>query len=209
MSESMEHSAAELAAKLEAAGTPVGAEQSIALTRFLALLQRWNRVYNLTGIKEWDALIEHHLAESLALRPLVRGERIADVGSGAGVPGIPLAITEGGRAFTLIESRAKRARFLRHAVGELSLANVSVAHTRIEGLPCAQPFDTVLARGVAPLGELIRMTRHVTGPGSRLIVLTGAGAAERVTAVGGEYAVQPVDPSLAGRVRGSVLVLQR
>src|SRR5262245_46400292 len=119
---------AEVARRLEKAGIALPTADNAALDQFLELLARWNRVFNLTGIRGRRELIERHLVESLALRPLLRGERIADVGTGAGLPGVPLAISERARAFTLIESRAKRVRFLRHVVAELHLKNVEIAH---------------------------------------------------------------------------------
>src|SRR5262245_46638786 len=104
---------AEVARRLARAGFELREPESAALAKFLDLLMRWNRVYNLTGLRNFDDLVDRHLVESLALRPLLEGDRIADVGTGAGLPGIPLAITEPERSFTLIESRAKRVRFLR------------------------------------------------------------------------------------------------
>src|SRR5690349_6903303 len=99
--------AADVARRLRAAGLVLPERQVDSLARFLALLARWNRVFNLTGVRETPELVDRHLIESLALKPLLRGERIADVGTGAGLPGVPLAITEPERSFTLIESRAK------------------------------------------------------------------------------------------------------
>ena len=165
---------AELSGRLAAAGFDVPAPQVATLAAFLSLLMRWNRVYNLTGIREADALIERHLLESLALQPLLRGTPIADVGTGAGLPGLPLAIVEPDRQFTLIESRAKRVRFLRHAVGELELTNVTIAHERAEHLRVDRPFATVLARAVAPPPELLANCAHLTAPGSILLLLTAA-----------------------------------
>jgi len=143
-------SSAELRRRLAAVGFEVTAEHSAALTKFVELLLRWNAVYNLTGVRGADEIVDRHLVESFALRGLLKGTQVADVGSGGGLPGVPLAIVEPERRFTLIESRAKRVRFLRHVVGELDLANTSVAHSRAEDLPVERPFDTVLARAVAP-----------------------------------------------------------
>ena len=97
---------AEVGRRLERAGIALSDPQSAALARFVDLLMRWNRVHNLTGLRDLGDIVDRHLVESLALRPLLQGEVIADVGTGAGLPGIPLAITEPARSFTLIESRA-------------------------------------------------------------------------------------------------------
>src|SRR5262245_57287759 len=159
----------EIARPLERAGIRLPAEAIAKLAAFVDLLMRWNKVYNLTGLRKADDIVDRHLIESLALRPLLQGERIADVGTGAGLPGVPLAIAEPERSFTLIESRAKRVRFLRHAVGELGLTNTTVAHGRAEHLRPERPFATVLARAVAPPAELLEICRSLTAPGSILL----------------------------------------
>src|SRR5204862_3696570 len=155
MVEDEEVEASEIERRMAREGVPVDAEQAAKLAAFVGLLVRWNRVHNLTGVRGAAELVDRHLVESLALRPYVRGVRVADVGSGGGLPGLPLAITEPGCQFTLIESRAKRVHFLRHAIAELALRNSDVAHGRAEHLRVAQPFDTVLARAVAPPAELL------------------------------------------------------
>jgi 16S rRNA (guanine527-N7)-methyltransferase len=204
-------SVAEIERRIEAAGLEVGPREAAALARFLELLTRWNRVYNLTGLRDLDLLIERHLVESLALRPLLRGEAIADVGTGAGLPGLPLAITERGRRFTLIESRAKRVRFLRQVVSDLGLANTAIEHGRAEHLRPDSPFATVLARAVAPPAELLAICRHLTAPGSVLVLLTSRELQHAFDGLAADFAPRP---EAAARVvvkglKSSIVVLQR
>jgi 16S rRNA (guanine527-N7)-methyltransferase len=144
------------------------------------------------------------------LRSLLRGERVADVGSGAGLPGMPLAIVEPARAFTLIESRAKRVRFLRHVALELALGNVTVAHGRAELLRPDRPFDTVLARAVAPPAELLTICRPLTAPGSVLVLLTAAHLRETFRGLAPDFVVDDARgavPDVA--LRSSIVLLER
>lgn len=199
-----------VAAELKAAGFTLAADRTAALTAFLNLLIKWNRVYNLTGIRDAAELMERHLVESLALLPLLRGDRVVDVGTGAGLPGLPLAIAASDRRFVLVESRAKRVHFLRHVVGELSLDNVEVEHCRVEHLLCERPFDTVLARAVAPPAELIRITRHLTAAGSILLLLTATRLEEEWRGLAEDLRLRPIDVATATRLRhGSIVVLER
>jgi 16S rRNA (guanine527-N7)-methyltransferase len=201
--------AAAVDASLRSVGLAQEAATTALLTEFLGLLSRWNRVHNLTGTRGNRELIERHLVESLALRPLLAGARIADVGSGAGFPGIPLAISEPARRFTLIESRAKRAAFLRHVVAELKLTNTAVAHSRAEDLPAGSPFDTVLARAVARPAELLQIVRPLTAPGSVLLVLTSAKLAERLREPRADFAVREVTARVTGELKSAVVMLER
>ena len=191
-----------------AAGLQLTEAEAALLAHYLNLLRRWNRVFNLTAILEPEAMIARHLIESLALGPLLAGARIADVGSGAGVPGLPLAAVMPARHFTLIESRDKRVRFLRHAAGELGLGNVTVLHTRVEDLPCVSPFDTVLARAVAPPGELLPMIEHLTRPGTLVLLLAGRDAL-RQPRDWDSYVVREAGAQVSRLVHGTVLCLMR
>ena len=205
-------STADVARRLRRAGLELPQAQNETLARFLALLMQWNRVYNLTGIRDLEELVERHLVESLALRPLLRGERIADVGTGAGLPGVPLAITEPKRSFTLIESRAKRVRFLRHALAELGLRNAVVAHGRAEHLRPERPFDTVLARAVAPPAELLEICRSLTAPGSILLLLTAAHLQAEFDGLAPDFVSRTVEPERGARapkLRSSIVLLER
>ena len=202
--------AAEVARRLRAAGIELPEPQVGSLARFLELLMRWNRVYNLTGIRAADELVDRHLVESLALKPLLRGERIADVGTGAGLPGVPLAITEPNRSFTLIESRAKRVRFLRQVIAELQLGNAMVAHGRAEHLRPEQPFATVLARAVAPPAELLAIVRGLTAPGSILLLLTAAHLGEQFAGLAPDFVPRAVELARgAPKLKSSIVMLER
>lgn len=199
---------AALARRLTAAGVPVEPELASGLAVFVTLLLHWNRVYNLTGVRGLDELVDRHLVESCALRPLLEGRRVADVGSGGGLPGVPLAIAEPNRRFTLIESRAKRVRFLRHVVAELALANTEVVHARAEDLHVEPPFDTVLARAVAPPAELLAICRPLTAPGSRLVLLTATHLADAFRGLAEDFAVRPL-PSAVPKLRSAIVILER
>jgi 16S rRNA (guanine527-N7)-methyltransferase len=202
--------AIDVARRLRAAGVELPKPQVEALTRFLDLLIRWNRVYNLTGIRDAHELVDRHLIESVALRPLLHGERIADVGTGAGLPGLPLAITEPERAFTLIESRAKRVRFLRQVIVELGLRNAVVAHGRAEHLRPERPFATVLARAVAPPAELLEICRTLTAPGSILLLLTAAHLQTRFAGLAPDFVQRAVELARgAPRLKSSIVLLER
>ena len=201
---------ADVGRRLARAGFELPKPQIESLARFLDLLIRWNKVYNLTGIRDEHELVERHLIESLALRPLLRGELVADVGTGAGLPGLPLAITDPERAFTLIESRAKRVRFLRQVIVELGLRNAVVAHGRAEHLRPERPFATVLARAVAPPAELLEICRSLTAPGSILLLLTAAHLQTRFAGLAPDFVQRSVELERgAPRLKSSIVLLER
>ena len=203
-------SAAEVARRLERAGIASPEPEAAALARFVDLLMRWNRVHNLTGLRSLGDIVDRHLVESLALRPLLAGRLIADVGTGAGLPGVPLAITERGREFTLIESRAKRVHFLRHVTAELGLVNTIVTHGRAEHLRPEHPFATVLARAVAPPAELLDICRPLTAPGSILLLLTAAHLGEEFRGLAPDFVPRALDAgAVAPKLKSSIVVLER
>jgi 16S rRNA (guanine527-N7)-methyltransferase len=186
-----------VAARLRTAGVDRSGASVAALTLYLNLVSRWNRVHNLTGARGNRELLDRHLVESLAIEPLLAGSRIADVGSGAGFPGIPLAICEPRKNFTLIESRAKRANFLRHVVATLALRNVVVAKTRAEDLTQQPPFDTVLARAVARPAKLLEIVRPLMAEGSVLLLLTSSELAKSLEVPVAGFVPLPVTPRMA------------
>ena len=201
-------SSTELRRRLAATRFALTEEQGAALAAFVELLLKWNKVYNLTGVRGADEIVDRHLVESFALRALLKGTYVADVGSGGGLPGLPLAIVEPGRRFTLIESRAKRVRFLRHAVAELKLTNTEVAHGRAEDLRVTRPFDTVLARAVAPPAELLSICRHLTAPGSILLLLTATHLQDAFRGLASDFLLRPAATE-GPKLRSSIVLLER
>jgi 16S rRNA (guanine527-N7)-methyltransferase len=172
-------------------GVTLDAEMATKLLRLLDELEQWNRAYNLTSIETRAAMITTHLLDSLAASPELAGAHIADLGTGAGFPGLPLAIARPELRFTLIDATAKKVRFVAHAARALGLGNVEAVQARAESMQPAAPFDTVTARAVAPLGTLAALARPLSRPGTRLVALKG----KRPTA---ELAAIPDDWELKG-----------
>ena len=146
-------------------------------------LARWNERYNLTGITTQPQMITHHLLDSLAVNAELAGERVADVGTGAGFPGLPLAVANPQRHFTLIDSTAKKLRFVAHAADLLRLTNVSVLHARVEKMRPPEPFDTVVARAFAPLPRLLQAVGPLCGPRTRVLAMKGHRPVEELAAL--------------------------
>jgi 16S rRNA (guanine527-N7)-methyltransferase len=154
-------------------GVTLTAPQAARALQLLDELLIWNRAYNLTAITERGAMIRGHLLDSLAAHVDLEGMRIADVGTGAGFPGLPLALVSPRRAFTLIDSVAKKIRFVTHAVRKLELSNVTPLQARVETLSPAVAFDTVLARAYAALPHLLESVAGLCGPATRVLALKG------------------------------------
>ncbi len=143
------------------------------LQAYIDLIQKWNKAYNLVGTSDSQTLIDKHILDSLAIAPFVQQSPVLDVGSGAGLPGIPLAIALPHIEFTLCDANGKKARFMRQAVIELGLANVSVEHGRIESYhPHSAPM-TVMARAFAPLQEAIKILAGVCHPAGQVMLMLG------------------------------------
>jgi 16S rRNA (guanine527-N7)-methyltransferase len=154
-------------------GLELSAEQEARLVAHLDLLDEWSSRMNLTAIRDRPAQLTKHLLDSLTVLPFLHGNRIADVGSGAGFPGVPLAIVEPGRHFALIESTGKKCRFLEHVRDTLGLANVEVVQARAEAYRPEMRFDTVIARAVGPLAGLVKVAGHLVVGGGRLLAMKG------------------------------------
>lgn len=148
------------------------ASQRAALLQFVRLLQKWNRTYNLTAVYGTEAIISRHIFDSLTAVPYIGGRHVIDVGSGAGLPGIPLAIVCRDREFLLLDANSKKTRFIRQSIIEIGLKNVQVCQQRVEQYVPPHGFDTVVSRAFAPTEKLLASVGHLLVRG-RVIIMLG------------------------------------
>jgi 16S rRNA (guanine527-N7)-methyltransferase len=182
---------------LEAGLHALGLEPALAtpLLAYLALLARWNATYNLTAIRDPREMLAKHLLDSLAMQAYLDGiGSLADLGTGPGLPGIPLAIARPGLRVTLVESNGKKARFLREAVRQLQLANVEVAESRIEAFDAPGHFDAITARALASLPLILELGGRLLKPGGRLLAMKGVRPEDEIAALPAGWRVSAVHP---------------
>ena len=182
---------------LEAGLRALGLDDALAgpLLAYLALLARWNATYNLTAVRDPREMVGKHLLDALAMQPFVRGlSSLADLGTGPGLPGIPLAIATPGLQVTLVESNGKKARFLREAVRQLGLANASVAESRIEAFRPGTTFDAITARALATLPAILALGGHLLGETGRLLAMKGVRPGDEIAALPPEWRLHAVHP---------------
>lgn len=163
----------QLAAGIAALGLALPADAEAKLLAYLALLDKWNRVYNLTAVRDTERMVSHHLLDSLAAVPFFQGGRVLDVGSGGGLPGIPLAIARPDLQVTLIDSIAKKTAFLLQAKTELGLDNLAVVTNRVEDYRPETGFDLITSRAFSDLREFVALTRHLLKPAGRWLAMKG------------------------------------
>ena len=162
------------------------------LIDFLHLLVKWNRAYNLTAVRQPEQMVTRHLLDSLVIGPYIQGPRILDVGTGAGLPGIPLALAYPNCQFTLLDSSGKKIRFVTQAVAELGLVNVDVVQSRVEAYQPASRFDTVTARAYSSIEELVKQTAHLLADGGQYMIMKGAYPVAEVEAMPAGYHLEAI-----------------
>jgi 16S rRNA (guanine527-N7)-methyltransferase len=172
---------------------------SAPLLDYLALLLRWNKTYNLTAVRDPQEMVSTHLLDSLAMHPFVddiaaRGGSLADLGTGAGLPGIPLSIVKPGLRVTLVESAGKKARFMREAIRQLGLRDARVAESRIEAVAEPGAYDAITARALATLPLIIELGGHLLKPDGCLLAMKGVYPADEIAALPAGWAVRDVHP---------------
>ena len=171
---------------------PVTAAQTDQLLAYIELLLKWNKVYNLTAVRDADAMLTQHILDSLAVVPHIPPGRLLDVGSGPGLPGVPIAIVEPARSVSMLDSNTKKAAFIRQAAGALKLQNVSVYSQRVEDLQASAPFSVVISRAFAELRLFVQWCSHLIEPGGVLAAMKGIYPNEEIERLPAGFEVQRV-----------------
>lgn len=182
--------------------TKLGLDCSLAvqarLRDYVTLLEKWNRVYNLTAVREPTEMVTRHLLDSLAVLPYLRGTRVLDVGTGAGLPGIPLAIVDQefcpGREYVLLDSNSKKTRFVQQAVAELGLSNVKVVHGRAEDFQPDQLFDVVISRAFASVADMLKNSGQHCAKNGVILAMKGTDPAEELKDIPDGFGLESVHP---------------
>lgn len=150
------------------------------LLAYVALLHKWNQRFNLTAVRSPQAMITRHLLDSLAILPYLRGDRLCDVGTGAGLPGVPLSIASPENSFCLLDSNHKKQVFVSQVVKSLGLKNVECCWSMVETYQPIQKFSTILTRAFAPLARMIQLTAHLLAPGGQFVAMMGKALPEEL-----------------------------
>lgn len=154
-------------------GLNIHPEQQQKLLDYITLLSKWNKIYNLTAIRDTQQMVSHHLLDSLAITPHLWPEKWLDVGCGAGLPGIVIAIVQPDWRVTMLDSNSKKTGFVQQAIIELGLKNVSVCCARIEDFQAAEKFDGIVSRAFTELGDFLRVTDRLLAPRGRWAAMKG------------------------------------
>mgnify|MGYP000028701274 FL=1 len=177
---------------LKTLGIASNASQLDLLLAFIKLIEKWNKAYNLTAVRNKEDMATLHILDSLTVLPYVEGERVADIGTGAGLPGIPLAIFCPDVEFVLVDSNSKKTRFVQQAILELKLKNVSVIHSRVEDVKPEQLFSTVIMRAFASLQDIMNLTSHLLDKQGVLLAMKGQTFEEEHNSINTPYSVIPL-----------------
>lgn len=151
---------------------------------YIELLNKWNQAYNLTAIKQPEQMLSRHVLDSLSVFSFIKGKHCLDVGTGAGLPGMILALAQPDTHWTLLDSNQKKVRFLRHVIGELKVSNVEIVQSRIEAYKPEMAFDTVICRAFAPLNRILKQTQHLITCNNQLLAMKGKTVDDEIEELG-------------------------
>ena len=178
---------------LQALNLALNEQQVEQLLGFVKLIEKWNKAYNLTAIRGREDMVRLHLLDSLAIAAYIEGKRVIDIGTGAGLPGIPLAICLPETKFTLLDSNAKKTRFVQQAILELKLKNATVFHRRVEHYQPELTFNTVITRAFASLSDIVKLTAHLLGKDGVLLAMKGQNPEAELAQVTAKTTLIPVN----------------
>lgn len=164
------------------------------LVNYLLLLEKWNSTYNLTSVRDVKDMISHHIFDSLVVSPYIKGKKILDVGTGAGLPGIPLALTMPDRQFTLLDSNGKKTRFLTHVIQTLKITNVKVIQSRVELYKPMDCFDVIISRAFSGISDFLENTKHLVCSDGEFLAMKGQYPTAELADINNEFAVIAIKP---------------
>lgn len=169
---------------------PLDDKQQSTLMKYVDLLNKWNKTYNLTAVRKPDQMVTRHIIDSLSICPYLRGKRILDVGTGAGLPGIPLATVYPERQFTLLDSNNKKTRFVTQAISELELSNIDVVQSRVENFQTPELFDTIITRAYSAIGDMVKQTSHLLAADGVFLAMKGTNPLAEFDGLASNYRVE-------------------
>lgn len=177
---------------LEALDVNLNEPQQSSLLDFVALLIKWNKVYNLTSVREPLKILHRHILDSLSVIPFLSGQHFIDIGAGAGLPGIPLAIALPEKSFVLLDSNGKKTRFMQQVKAELSLANINVVHSRVEEFQPDELFDAVISRAFASLQKMASWSAHLVRENGVLFAMKGSYPEQEISELANSFEIKAV-----------------
>ncbi|WLI78280.1 16S rRNA (guanine(527)-N(7))-methyltransferase RsmG [Kosakonia sp. H02] len=177
---------------LDEAGISLSDQQQHQLVAYVELLHKWNKAYNLTSVRDPNEMLIRHILDSIVVAPWLQGTRFIDVGTGPGLPGIPLSIVRPESHFTLLDSLGKRVRFLRQVQHELKLSNIEPVQSRVENFPAEPPFDGVISRAFASLNDMVSWCHHLPGEAGRYYALKGQVPDDEIALLPADLAVESI-----------------
>lgn len=183
-----------LARGLKQLGVALSVEQEQQLLDYLVLLAKWNQTYNLTAVRAIEDMVARHLLDSLSILPYLQGDALLDVGSGAGLPGIPVAIARPDCDVTCLDSNGKKTRFMRQAVAELGLTRVSVVHQRVEAFRPPQGFPCLVSRAYASIADMLGQAGHLCHSGGCIVAMKGGHPDAELQALPPGYRLRQIQP---------------
>ncbi|EIV7690069.1 16S rRNA (guanine(527)-N(7))-methyltransferase RsmG [Salmonella enterica] len=187
---------------LDEAGISLTDHQKTQLVAYVDMLHKWNKAYNLTSVRDPAEMVVRHILDSIVVAPYLQGQRFIDVGTGPGLPGIPLAIVLPDAHFTLLDSLGKRVRFLRQVQHELKLENITPVQSRVEAYPSEPPFDGVISRAFASLNDMVSWCHHLPGEKGRFYALKGQLPGDEIASLPDDFSVESVEKLRVPQLEG-------